>query len=63
VGFESLSDENLRSAGKRTPRTEDYGRRVQLFHRFGIQVNGSFVLGFDGTGPTSSPGPRSGSSR
>lgn len=48
IGFESLSDENLASARKRTPRTVDYGRRVQLFHENGIQVNGSFVLGFDG---------------
>ncbi len=51
VGFESLSDENLRAAGKRTPRCEDFERGVELFHRFGIQVNGSFVLGFDGDGP------------
>ncbi len=26
---------------------EDYARRVALFHECGIQVNGSFVLGFD----------------
>jgi radical SAM superfamily enzyme YgiQ (UPF0313 family) len=51
VGFESLNDDNLRAAGKRTPRSEDYARRVELFHRYGIQVNGSFVLGFDGDGP------------
>jgi radical SAM superfamily enzyme YgiQ (UPF0313 family) len=48
VGFESLSDHNLAAAGKRTPRTEDYARRVRLLHDNGIQVNGSFVLGFDG---------------
>jgi radical SAM superfamily enzyme YgiQ (UPF0313 family) len=47
VGFESLSGGNLADAGKRTPPPEDYGRRVALFHRYGIQVNGSFVLGFD----------------
>jgi radical SAM superfamily enzyme YgiQ (UPF0313 family) len=47
VGFESLSDANLAAAGKRSPRTDDYARRVELFHRSGIQVNGSFVLGFD----------------
>ncbi len=51
VGFESLDDANLRAAGKRTPRSDDFARRVELFHRFGIQVNGSFVLGFDGDGP------------
>jgi len=47
IGFESLSDDNLVTARKRTPRTVDYARRVQIFHDNGIQVNGSFVLGFD----------------
>lgn len=48
IGFESLTDQNLVEARKRTPRTEDYARRVRLFHEHGIQVNGSFVIGFDG---------------
>jgi radical SAM superfamily enzyme YgiQ (UPF0313 family) len=47
VGFESLSDENLAEARKKTPRTADYARRVAMLHDHGIQVNGSFVLGFD----------------
>jgi radical SAM superfamily enzyme YgiQ (UPF0313 family) len=47
VGFESLEDDNIRAAGKKSPRTEDYARRVRLLHDCGIQVNGSFVLGFD----------------
>jgi radical SAM superfamily enzyme YgiQ (UPF0313 family) len=47
IGFESLTDTNLAAAGKRTPRAEDYARRIQIFHDHGIQVNGSFVLGFD----------------
>ncbi len=47
VGFESLTDENLIDARKKTPRAEDYLRRVRLLHENGIQVNGSFVLGFD----------------
>jgi len=47
VGFESLQDQNLVAAGKRTPRIDDYARRVRIFHDYGIQVNGSFVLGFD----------------
>jgi radical SAM superfamily enzyme YgiQ (UPF0313 family) len=47
VGFESLAPENLAAARKRTPLPEDYGRRVGIFHDNGIQVNGSFVLGFD----------------
>jgi radical SAM superfamily enzyme YgiQ (UPF0313 family) len=47
VGFESLSDANIQHAKKRSPRADDYARRVRLFHDNGIQVNGSFVLGFD----------------
>lgn len=47
IGFESLEDQNLSDARKRTPRTEEYARRVSLLHDNGIQVNGSFVLGFD----------------
>lgn len=47
IGFESLSDKNLSDSGKRCPKVEDYSRRVDIFHRNGIQVNGSFVFGFD----------------
>jgi radical SAM superfamily enzyme YgiQ (UPF0313 family) len=47
VGFESLTDENLADAKKKTPKAADYSRRVRMFHENGIQVNGSFVLGFD----------------
>jgi len=47
VGFESLNGGNLTDARKRTPVPEEYARRVELLHRYGIQVNGSFVLGFD----------------
>jgi len=47
VGFESLTDENLADARKKTPKTSDYARRVRMLHDNGIQVNGSFVLGFD----------------
>jgi radical SAM superfamily enzyme YgiQ (UPF0313 family) len=47
IGFESLADQNLADARKRCPRAEDYARRVALLHENGIQVNGSFVLGFD----------------
>jgi radical SAM superfamily enzyme YgiQ (UPF0313 family) len=47
VGFESLQDDNIRESGKKSPRTHDYARRVRILHDHGIQVNGSFVLGFD----------------
>ena len=51
VGFESLSPDNIREAGKKSPPPREYGRRVKLLHDHGIQVNGSFVLGFDHDGP------------
>jgi radical SAM superfamily enzyme YgiQ (UPF0313 family) len=47
IGFESLSNDNIADSHKKSPRTEDYARRVEVLHRHGIQVNGSFVLGFD----------------
>jgi radical SAM superfamily enzyme YgiQ (UPF0313 family) len=47
IGFESLTMGNLEDARKKTPRPEDYARRVKIFHDVGIQVNGSFVVGFD----------------
>ena len=47
IGFESLSDENLLASHKKTSRTDEYARRVAILHDNGIQVNGSFVLGFD----------------
>ena len=47
IGFESLTDENLSASRKKTPRVSDYARRVRIFHDCGIQVNGSFVVGFD----------------
>lgn len=51
VGFESLTNANLMDAGKKSPIPKDYARRVRIFHDNGIQVNGSFVLGFDHDGP------------
>jgi radical SAM superfamily enzyme YgiQ (UPF0313 family) len=47
IGFESLHNDNIVDSKKKSPRTEDYARRIELLHRHGIQVNGSFVLGFD----------------
>ncbi len=47
VGFESLQPENIADSRKRSPRPDDYARRVAILHDHGIQVNGSFVLGFD----------------
>jgi radical SAM superfamily enzyme YgiQ (UPF0313 family) len=51
VEFESLNDENLKKAGKRVPGNDTLSERVRLFHDYGIQVNASFVLGFDHDDP------------
>ena len=50
VGFESLHPDNILDARKKSPRPDDYARRVGLLHDNGIQVNGSFVFGFDHDG-------------
>ena len=47
VGFESLSPDNIVDSRKKSPSPADYSRRVAILHDHGIQVNGSFVLGFD----------------
>jgi radical SAM superfamily enzyme YgiQ (UPF0313 family) len=47
VGFESLENRNIADARKKSPPVEEYARRVEIFHRSGVQVNGSFVFGFD----------------
>ena len=47
VGFESLNAGNIEDSHKISPRPDDYARRVRILHDNGIQVNGSFVLGFD----------------
>ena len=33
VGFESLANGNVVAAHKKTPRTEDYARRVDILHQ------------------------------
>jgi radical SAM superfamily enzyme YgiQ (UPF0313 family) len=52
IGFESLHPDNIADAGKKSPRPADYAARVGILHDNGIQVNGSFVLGFDHDRPT-----------
>jgi radical SAM superfamily enzyme YgiQ (UPF0313 family) len=47
VGLETLNGANLDGAHKRSPRPERYLELVRVFHDVGIQVNGSFVFGFD----------------
>lgn len=47
IGFESLAAESLDEANKPRAHPEKYATQIKAFHKAGIQVNGSFVFGFD----------------
>ena len=47
VGFETLSETNLRSSHKNQNLHRDYGEAIRRLHDLGIMVNGSFVFGMD----------------
>jgi radical SAM superfamily enzyme YgiQ (UPF0313 family) len=51
VGFETLSQDNLRQSGKRQNLGRDYGAAVRRLHDLGVMVNASFVFGMDGDDP------------
>jgi len=51
IGFESVTEGSLQEAGKHAPSNEVAASLAARFHTAGIQVNGSFVLGFDHDGP------------
>jgi radical SAM superfamily enzyme YgiQ (UPF0313 family) len=47
IGFESLSQAALDGAGKSFATVAEYEDAIDLLHRKGVLVQGSFVLGFD----------------
>ena len=51
VGFETLSEESLRSVGKMHNVHRDYDAAIRRLHDLGVMVNASFVFGMDGDGP------------
>jgi radical SAM superfamily enzyme YgiQ (UPF0313 family) len=52
VGFESLSEENLKQMGKSWNSVSgNYKETIQKFHHRGIAVYGTFVFGYDGDTP------------
>lgn len=51
IGFESLSDDNLRAMKKRMNSPASYGRAIENLRRHGILNWSSFLLGYDGDGP------------
>lgn len=51
IGFESLSEPNLRQMGKAWSRASQYAERLERLRRAGIMVYGTFVFGYDGDDP------------
>ena len=51
IGFESLSDDNLRRWRKSINRTQDYRRVIDKLHRHGIGVCAGMVFGYDWDSP------------
>lgn len=51
VGFETLSQDNLREQGKRQNLGRDYAAAIRRLHGLGVMINGSFVFGMDADGP------------
>ncbi len=47
VGFETLSEDNLRAANKRQNPIRDYRAALRRLFDLGVMVNGSFVFGMD----------------
>jgi radical SAM superfamily enzyme YgiQ (UPF0313 family) len=47
VGFETLSQKNIRDVGKGVNRTQDYLDRIRKIHSYGIGLAGNFIFGFD----------------
>ncbi len=47
IGFESLSEDSLKTVNKRYHNTEKYKEIVDRMHNYKLAVNGCFVLGFD----------------
>lgn len=51
VGFETLSQENLRVQNKPQNLDKDYAAAIRRLHDHGVMVNGSFVFGMDDDAP------------
>ena len=47
IGFETLSEKNLRQSNKKQNLQKDYTRAIDRLHDLGIMINGSFVFGLD----------------
>jgi radical SAM superfamily enzyme YgiQ (UPF0313 family) len=50
IGFETLSESNLRQSNKKQNLGRDYQAAIDRLHSLGIMINGSFVFGLDDDG-------------
>ncbi len=51
VGIESVSQENINAAGKRTNKVEEYEKAIRKIKEHGMKVTGFFMFGFDNDTP------------
>ena len=51
IGFDSISQRSLDAIGKRTNKAEEYIAVINKIHDFGMNVDGSFMFGFDADTP------------
>jgi radical SAM superfamily enzyme YgiQ (UPF0313 family) len=47
IGFESVSENSLKEAGKSHNRAREYKEAIKILHDHGISVEGAFIFGFD----------------
>lgn len=47
IGLESLSSDAITEIGKRQNKVDQYERAIQRLRKYGIQVMGAFIFGFD----------------
>jgi radical SAM superfamily enzyme YgiQ (UPF0313 family) len=52
VGFETISERNLRDHDKRQNLGRDYAATIRRLHELGVMVNASFVFGMDDDDPS-----------
>ena len=47
LGIESISQENINQAGKRTNKVENYSEAIKKIKNYGMEVTGFFIFGLD----------------
>lgn len=51
IGIESISQENINAAGKRTNKVEEYAKAIKKVKDHGMNITGFFMFGFDNDTP------------